>query len=543
MPRKDELDYISRAELLSDGIVAPSPQRGYFFSVIIALNFLIFGQELIVAQITTVIISTLAIFPSYFLAMELFRKKPYKRELAFATALLSSLAAFSYSYKVRNDQLFVLFFLIACYFLVKGLRERPLLKFAGMFAGLAHLTRDPGILIMPVFIIFLLLNLESNPSVSNRDSSSLSRLKLHLDRNFILMIGIYLCVFTPKLLLRWYAYGHPLYTLNSYSYFWIDQYADKYYYILTESRASMMTYLSTHTPMQLANRIVVGALIVIGRLQSHLTPPLFIMSLGGAIIFREKRYWILHINIGFWGLLFSWLFPIGRTVTRWMLPIFPFLIILGIATILEFLYLGGRYIRKNLNALISKSVGTPISGVLSFLKNGFTRIRRKFLFIFSSRKSISVVIVLISLSIFVPVFASRTQNELIENKPNSGYNTLLNMADWISNNTPEDAFFMSEQEDMIEYYAHRSAMFIPPWDIQSILRTILEERVDYLVIDSETLPSRSALTNIFEGNYLPQGFLLVYKNYEENETEGIETSNLKIQIYSTINFHQIISAV
>ena len=112
------------------------------------------------------------------------------------------------------------------------------------------------------------------------------------------------------------------------------------------------------------------------------------------------------------------------------------------------------------------------------------------------------------------------------------YNALRDMAEWITNNTPEDAFFMSEQEDIIKYHAHREAMFIPPSDLDFILHTIYNQSVDYLVIDTDTLQTRSALKPVFEGELLPEGFKLVYKNYE-GDISLVTDIDFKIQIYST----------
>ena len=78
MPRKDELEYIWRAEELLRGIIAISPQHSYFFSVILAFSFLIFGKKFIVAQIVTVFISTLVVIVIHFFTKQVFVDKYYK---------------------------------------------------------------------------------------------------------------------------------------------------------------------------------------------------------------------------------------------------------------------------------------------------------------------------------------------------------------------------------------------------------------------------------------------------------------------------------
>lgn len=94
-----------------------------------------------------------------------------------------------------------------------------------------------------------------------------------------------------------------------------------------------------------------------------------------------------------------------------------------------------------------------------------------------------------------------------------------------------------ERNDLIRYYAHRDRINIPNGNLSLICWVIGNEGVDYLVIDSGILSVRPALKVIFEGNYLPEDFSLVYKNYEGSIYE--ETPELKIQIYATNLDHGI----
>jgi len=109
----------------------------------------------------------------------------------------------------------------------------------------------------------------------------------------------------------------------------------------------------------------------------------------------------------------------------------------------------------------------------------------------------------------------------------------MGMVDWIKINTPANAFFMIEQgDDLVEYYAHRRIIFIPPGDLNFILRTIFDLGVNYLIIDTDTIQIRQALKSIFNGEFLPPGFALIYKNYITDHYEVNEPA-LKIHIYTT----------
>ena len=129
-------------------------------------------------------------------------------------------------------------------------------------------------------------------------------------------------------------------------------------------------------------------------------------------------------------------------------------------------------------------------------------------------KTIPFMLICILFASFIAGMIIKAEQGFYSKRTEKSYYELREMADWIIINTPEDAFFMSEQEDIITYYGKRKAMFVPPSNLDFILQTINEQNIDYLVIDTDTLRTRPTLEPIFEGEILPQGFILVYKNYE-----------------------------
>jgi hypothetical protein len=341
MPRKDELEYIWRAEeLLRGGTIAISPQHSYFFSLILAFSFLIFGKKLIVAQIVTVFISTIVVMSIHFFTKQVFVDKYYNRELGLTVALLASVEFTSYSVKVRNDLLFVLFFLLACFFALKGIEDQKFLKFTGVFAGLAYLTRDPGMLIIPVLAIYFLLNkIEKRNDIMQTSWKE----KFVQYKNLLIMVGIFLLLSAPKLFWKWYLFGSPFYTRTSY--FWLDTYEDKYNTsgYLPDSfdyQPSLTHYLQNHTLQQIIDRWILGMNRLIITLKGMM-PTFSILSMillvMGILIFRKKRVLLLHLNIILWFFVFSWLFGV-RGPTRWILPMYPFILILIVAAGFEMIF-------------------------------------------------------------------------------------------------------------------------------------------------------------------------------------------------------------
>lgn len=541
MPRKDELEYIWRAEELLRGTIAISPQHSYFFSLILAFSFLIFGKKLIVAQIVTVFISTMAVIAIHFFAKQVFVDKSYNRELGLTVALLASVEFTSYSVKVRNDLLFVLFFLLACFFALKGIEDQKFLKFTGVFAGLAYLTRDPGMLIIPVLAIYFLLNRNEK---RNDIMQTSWKGKFVQYKNHLIMIGIFLLLSAPKLFWKWYLFGSPFYTRTSY--FWLDTYEDKYNTsgYLPDSfdyRPSLKHYLQHHTLQQIIDRWLLGMNRLIITLKG-MTPTFSILSLIllviGILIFIKKRVLLLHLNIVLWFFVFSWLYGVRHPI-RWILPMYPFILILivaaGFEMILWLSILTERIPGFRWPAFTEK-IFSYASSNLSFLI-GYLNLKKLSQMNLSSRKIYIIAILFVALFISVPTFLLKAQHEYTtfvarSSQSAENYRSLMDMVNWAKANTAEDAIFMARDgHDLLSYYANREAIITPNGNLSLILWVIQNEGVDYLVIDSKTLSARPALQDIFEGSYLPEGFTLVYKNYEGNLDD--ETPELKIQVYTT----------
>jgi len=128
---------------------------------------------------------------------------------------------------------------------------------------------------------------------------------------------------------------------------------------------------------------------------------------------------------------------------------------------------------------------------------------------------------------FLPLFSIRTGQVYEQSLPSQNYRTLIEMVDWVNENTPEDALFMTRDgHDLIFYYAHRNYIITPNGNLNFILYTIDILGIDYLIIDSGTLPLRHHLTDIFTEKNLPNGFSLAYWSH----ANGVSNTNYNLEI-------------
>jgi len=527
MPRKDEIEYLWRAQALVNGQIEISPQHNYFFSIVLSIGFFVFGENLVVAQSISAFIGALVVIPSYLLAQELFKDKIHARELGLVTAMLVSLTLMPFSVEIRNDLLFLLFFIFFCFYIVKSISETKYLKIAGFFNGLAFLARDQGILIIPVLIVYFFVNELHHKSYNQ---NVISRAKQSVNRELLLAIITFFLVIMPKLFWKWYFFGDPFYIRNSN--FWLDNYEDKYntagFISQSKFQPSMSNYIKTHTVQQMAERWLLGAYRIIEKLQGQLLLPVLGLALIGLLLFRKRRAWILHLNISIWFVVLSWLFGI-RPTTRWIIPLFPLLLIPATATVME---LAVRVVELIKTKLMTTQKKFPQMLWLKRLPfDMIQNCKRTMRFIrvnLSSKRFISFLIACFVI-IFIPLFAFRTGQIYEQSVPSQEYQALLEMVDWVTINTAEDSLFMTRDgNDLIFYYAHRESVITPNGNLSFILKVIHDLNVDYLIIDSGTLHLRPALVDIFTGIYIPPGFSLVYWNFEDELFKNSNTLEIKI---------------
>jgi len=153
----DEYIYFKMAQNLAwhGNFAVNSPYMQYasiLYSAAISPAFLFGGTSsaYLVAKIINCVISSLIIFPAYFLASEFLKK----RGALFAAVLVSILPmSFSFSSVIMSENLFYPLVLSSVYFFYKTITENgkkwPVL--AGIFSGLCYLTHTRSVLVFAAF--------------------------------------------------------------------------------------------------------------------------------------------------------------------------------------------------------------------------------------------------------------------------------------------------------------------------------------------------------------------------------------------------------
>ena len=154
----DESEYMALAKYWTEGIpYTPSPQRVVLFQFLISL-FLRVGFNEAVMKFTLVIIpSILVVLFTY-----LFIKELYDEKIALISSFLTAILWLHlfYSTRLMNDELSLVFGILAMWFFWKGyIKEKnvKLTSFAAFFIALSFLLRPAGIYYAWILIAFLLI--------------------------------------------------------------------------------------------------------------------------------------------------------------------------------------------------------------------------------------------------------------------------------------------------------------------------------------------------------------------------------------------------
>lgn len=140
------------------------------YPMIISIAYTLKNMKLVYLsmKIINALISSLIIFPAFFLA----REKLSNKDSLLAAALVSFFPAnFAFSQFILSENLFYPLFLASFYFLYKAIKEKKLHwnLLAGIFIGLAILTRFIGILLLILAIVMYLISIlkKNKPAVSS----------------------------------------------------------------------------------------------------------------------------------------------------------------------------------------------------------------------------------------------------------------------------------------------------------------------------------------------------------------------------------------
>ncbi len=234
----------------------------------------------------------------------------------FLTLVAISPGLSNKSAEFTAEPLLLLLTVLTFYGLVNGFERPKLWTMAGIFAGLAYLTKGSGLLLL---IVYALTVFRGAPKVV---------FTMHFWL-FPLAFGV---VAAPLLIYNWQVFGSPIFNYNTAHVIWLD-YTEEQMIMFDTRPPTMLSYIATHGLSDVLRRLFKGFVIVRG--VEWVWPFLLIF------VFIPKR-WLTYFQMSrgkqamvtvattlvlIFYLAFSWSAVVQRGV-RYLLPIFPIMFLL-----------------------------------------------------------------------------------------------------------------------------------------------------------------------------------------------------------------------
>jgi len=199
----DEVVYLGLAKSIASGggyqiNIGDEAHRPPFFPFF-ASFFISFGEGSI--RFISILFGAVSVLITY-----LFAKKLYNRKIALLSAMFLATSHFFlfFGQKILTETIFIALSTGALYFFYLGIEEnRKYLPLAGILTGMSFLTRYPGILLIPIFFIYLLLRWVMSRKKKDYNVF-LSRL---LSKEFALAVVIFILILIPWLWNSQVAFG------------------------------------------------------------------------------------------------------------------------------------------------------------------------------------------------------------------------------------------------------------------------------------------------------------------------------------------------
>ncbi|MHA1789505.1 MAG: glycosyltransferase family 39 protein [Candidatus Helarchaeota archaeon] len=156
----DEASFLVYAKYLLIGETPPIPisyHGSIIISSLIALFYSVFGVQVIVGRLISVIFGTLTIGVVYYFSRELFNNE----KVAILSALFISISAVLRFWDIRalSDGPLTFFFVLSMFLFFKGLKSEKIKFFilAGISSVIAFLVKYPGFLVLIIMSIYFLI--------------------------------------------------------------------------------------------------------------------------------------------------------------------------------------------------------------------------------------------------------------------------------------------------------------------------------------------------------------------------------------------------
>jgi len=293
-----QIDYIWHYLTKPETITHPS--YDYWMpltSVIISIFMYAFGKSLFVALLPSILFGLILGLVTYFWA-KLYSTSEF---VALSSAGLVTVVPYLFWESLLTDTAiyFAVFGSLALYFMVKGWSNPKGFLWAGVFGGLAHLTRQDGLMLAPVLATTILL------------SRYFWRRKLAY---LFLSFALYGAIFSPVLIKNYTTFGSP-FTPGVYKVMFLSDWEDAYSYA---KEASLNSYLHLGLGAILRSKVYVARrnIDVFREFFGDLVLGFAIAGLCGAVFSEESRKkWRLYMPpVLLLGLLYffhSFVFPMS----------------------------------------------------------------------------------------------------------------------------------------------------------------------------------------------------------------------------------------
>ncbi|MCP4579998.1 MAG: hypothetical protein GY839_00160 [candidate division Zixibacteria bacterium] len=434
-----EIDYIWHFLSSPDGLTHPS--NDYWMpltSVIICPFLFFFGKSLISALIPSIVFGLTLTFVTYLVGKE-FSKS---RAVAISSAILILFIPDLFKYSIQTDStiFYAVFVSLGLLLMIKGQDDIRMFIPATAMVGLAHLTRQDGLLLIPVLIISLFMT-------SYRLSAKI--------RTLSYSIAVYLLVLSPFLIDNYLTFGAVLATGSAKTTF-LTGYEDIYSY---SKNLTLDSYLAWGWDN-----------ILLSKFKILLTNVKTIFVIFGTF------FWIFLI-VGILNVIIS---PDVRARLRpFLSPILYFAILFCFYTFIATFpaAMGGFY--RSVMALIPFLIVISMAGLYRFIK---------------SRRILYTVIILAFLGLIVDSVFTVRDTVAFSSDTNAWLGDLKYIIE-TSHETDSEIVIMTRGPWEVHYSTGFRAIQIPNDDRETIYSVANKFKANYLLLPAP----REALMNIYDG--------------------------------------------
>jgi 4-amino-4-deoxy-L-arabinose transferase-like glycosyltransferase len=281
---------------------------------------------------------TLAIGLLFLLVLWLVARDLYGQSTAYVATVLMAFntSLLNRATHVTVEPLLLLCVVAAWYFMVKGLEDNRQWVWAGLWSGLAYMSKATGMFLIPIFVIATFCFL---------------RWRMLRNRYFWLFFLAFGLVSSPLILRNVRVYGAPVHeTVNS-RVPWMDskvELSEKYALSVNwrmqtyagDNLPTMGSYLRSHSPSVIVVRFVNGVMgegklllhaLSISPLTRHMSAAvglllftLFVFGLARDRASKGRLYTVVALPIFF--VPFAWYYQITPS-PRWIMPLVPLILI------------------------------------------------------------------------------------------------------------------------------------------------------------------------------------------------------------------------